>query len=195
MHAAVNMPNPAIGQGIDQWYLIAVAINSQNCIKKESWIDSLKRVNMHPYTRSTFDVWIRKLDNRGLISAKTFFEKRTTIYDAMFVCWKKINVYQSQAVMGIICDAYNSTPSNQNVWRKQNILSFFRFVRLEDVFKLRACYLNAKVDPTVIVSLEEEESSNSKNDSASPIDKFCSWKPSDLLSRYQENKTDISIQK
>ena len=44
------------------------------------------------------------------------------------------------------------------------------------------------------MSLEEEESSNSQNDSASPIDQLFSWKPSDILAKYQENKTDISIQ-
>ena len=97
--------------------------------------------------------------------------------------------------MGIICDAYNSSPSNQNILRKQNILSLARFVRLEDIFKLHACYLTSKVDPSVIVRLVEEESSNSQNDSASPIDQFCSWKPSYLLAKYQENKTEISIQK
>ena len=43
--------------------------------------------------------------------------------------------------------------------------------------------------------LEEEEPSNSQNESASPIDQFCSWKTSNILVKYQENKTDISIQK
>ena len=74
-------------------------------------------------------------------------------------------------------------------------MSLARFVRLEDVFKLRACYLTAKVYPSVIVRLIEEESSNIQNDSAFPIDQFCSWKPSDLLAKYRDNKTDISIQK
>ena len=150
---------------------------------------------MHPHTCSTFDVWIRKLDDRGFLGAKIFFEKRTTLYDAMPACRKKLDVDQRQAVMGIIRDAYNSTPINKKVWRKQKILSLAIFVRLEDVFKLRACYLTAKVDPSVIVRLEEEESSKGKNESISPIEQLCSWKPSDLLAKYQENKTDIPIQK
>ena len=97
--------------------------------------------------------------------------------------------------MGIIRDAYNYTPSNQGVWRKQKILSLAIFVRLEYVFKLRSCYLTAKVYTSVIVRLEEEEYSNIQNDSAYPIDQFCSWKSSDLFAKYQENKTDILIQK
>ena len=118
--------------------MIAIAINAQNCIDKDSWIDSFKKVNMHPHTRSNFDVWIGKLEGRGFISTKKFFEKRNNIYDAMPACWKKLDVDQIQAVMGIIRDDYNYTPSNKNVWRKQNILILARFVRLEDAFKLHA---------------------------------------------------------
>ena len=77
---------------MDQWYLIDIATNAQNCIKKESCIDSFKKVNMHHHTRSTFDVWIRKLDDSGFLSAKKFFEKRTTLYDAMPAFWNKIDV-------------------------------------------------------------------------------------------------------
>ena len=108
---------------------------------------------MQPHTCSTFDVWIIKLDDCGFPSAEKFFEERTTLYDAIPACWKKLDVNQSQSVMGIISDAYNFTPSNQNIWRKQNISSLDIFVRLEDVFKLRACYLTAKVDPSIIVCL------------------------------------------
>ena len=34
---------------------------------------------MHPHTRSTFDVWIRKLDDRGFLSAKKL-KKRGLIF-------------------------------------------------------------------------------------------------------------------
>ena len=58
---------------------------------------------MHPHTRSKFDLGIRKLDDRGFLSAKKFFEDRNTIYDAMPACWKKLDVDQRQSVMGIVC--------------------------------------------------------------------------------------------
>ena len=154
MRAALNMLNPVISQSMDQWYLIDIAINARNCIKKESWIDSFKKVNMHPHTRSNFCVCIRKLNNCGFLSAEKFFEKRTTTYDAMPACWKKLDVEHRQAVMRIICNAYNYTPLNQNVWRKQNIFSLSIVVRLEDVFKLRTCYLNEKLYPSLFLRLE-----------------------------------------
>ena len=139
MRAALNRLNPVLGQSMDQCYLITIDINAQNCINKDSWIDSFKNVNMNPHPCSTFDVWIRNLEDCGFISAEKFFETRTTLYDAMPACWKKLYFEQCQAVMGIIRDAYNSTPLNQNVCRKQNILSLARFVRIEDVFKLCTC--------------------------------------------------------
>ena len=55
----------------------------------------------------------------------------------------------------LFVNAYIFTPSNQNVWRKQNILILAIFLRLEDVFKLRACYLDSKVDTSLIVIMEE----------------------------------------
>ena len=73
MCSALNMINPVLGQSMDQWYLISISINYQNYIKKESRIDYFKKVHMYPHTRSTFDIWIRKLDDRGFLSAKTFF--------------------------------------------------------------------------------------------------------------------------
>ena len=94
MRTALNMLNTVLGQCMDQWYLIAIDINAQNCIKKESWIDSFKKVNIHPHTRSTFDIWLRKLDDRGFLIAEKFFENRTTHYDAMPECWKKLDVEQ-----------------------------------------------------------------------------------------------------
>ena len=127
---------------------------------------------MHPHTRSTFDVWIRKLYYRGFISPGKFFENGTTLYDAMRACWKKLDVDQRQEFLGIICDTYNSAPLSQKFWRKQNILSLARFVRLEDFFKMRACYLTSKVYPSVILSLEEEEFSNIHNESDYTIDQL-----------------------
>ena len=121
------MINPVPGKSMDQWYFISIAVNAQNCINKKSCIDSFKKFNIHPHTLSTFDVWIRKLDDHGFLSAKTFFENRTTLYDTIPAFCKKFDFDQRQAVMGVISDAYNSTPSNQNVWSKQKILSLAIF--------------------------------------------------------------------
>ena len=94
MRAALNMLNPVIGRIMDQWYLISISINNQNCIKKDSCIDSLKKFNMHPHARSTLDVWIRKIDDCGFPSAKKLSVKSNNLYVAMPECWKKLDVEQ-----------------------------------------------------------------------------------------------------
>jgi len=69
---------------INQWYLIAVAIHSQKMVDKQKWIDSFIKVNMHPKHQLTFDNWIKKLNQCGvLVTCKKFFEKQKSLYDAM----------------------------------------------------------------------------------------------------------------
>ena len=161
MHAALNMLNPVLSQSMDQWYLIDIATNAHNFIKKESWIESFKKVNIHPHTRSTFDVWIRKLDDCGFISAKNFFENRTTIYDAMPAFWNNLMLTRANQSWELFAMLIILHPRIKMFGGRKNLLSLAIFVRLEDVFKMNTCYLTSKLYPSVIVSLEEEESSNS----------------------------------
>ena len=65
MGSALKSVSPTVGRSMNQWILIAIAIDSQNRIKKEVWIDSFKKVNMHPHTRVSFDKWLKVLDKRG----------------------------------------------------------------------------------------------------------------------------------
>ena len=120
MRAAVDALSPALGLKMDQWYLITIAIDAQNQIKKDSWIDLFKKVNMHPQTRVPFVEWSKKLDDRGFLSAEKYFEKRTTMYDATLACWKQLNVEQPQSVMVTIWEIYRSTPANEKVWTRRN---------------------------------------------------------------------------
>jgi hypothetical protein len=74
----------SLGFCIDQYYLIAIAIDAQKKVPKRSWVESFVKVNMHPKHRVPFYEWIKILDNRGLlVSGEKFFEKRTTLYDVM----------------------------------------------------------------------------------------------------------------
>jgi hypothetical protein len=193
MRAAINAVAPKLGINMNQWYLITCAIYAQNRIKKESWIDSFKKVNMHPQTRVPFNDWIKKLDDRGFLSADKFFEKRTSLYDAMPACWKRLTVEQRNKVMGTIREVYKSTHVNKRVWTKQNVFNLVKFVKLDDVFKLRGCFLTANIDPSVIIRVEEELSEEQID--STPVDNFCSWKPSHLLTKYKKHSADKNVQK
>ena len=50
MRSALQAVAPTVGRSMNQWILITIANDAQICIKKEVWIDSLKKVNMHPHT-------------------------------------------------------------------------------------------------------------------------------------------------
>ena len=59
--AAVHALSPDLGLKMDRWYLISMAINDWNSTKKDSWIDSFKKVNMDPHTCVPFNVCIQNL--------------------------------------------------------------------------------------------------------------------------------------
>ena len=73
IRSALQALVPIVGRSINQWVLIAISIDAQNCIKKEVWIDSFKKVNMHPHTRVSIDKWFEVLDKRGFLSAEQVF--------------------------------------------------------------------------------------------------------------------------
>ena len=118
MRSALQAVAPTVGRSMNQWILIAIAIDAQNVIKKEVWIDSFKKVNMHPHTRVSFDKWLEVLDKRGFLSAEQFFDNRNSLYDAMPACWKKLTLDHRQEVIQIIDDVYKSVPANKRYGQK-----------------------------------------------------------------------------
>ena len=75
-----------------------------------------------------------------------FFEKNA-LCDAMSVCWKILTVEERNKVMGIIREACRVVPPNEKVWTKENVLCLATFVNVDDVFKIRGCFLTAIIDP------------------------------------------------
>ena len=90
------------------------------------------------------------LDKCGFLSAEQFFDNRNSLYDAIPACWKKLTVDHRQEGIQIIDDVYKSVPENKKVWTKGNVLKLVKYVKLGEVFRLRACYMTAKKDTTVI---------------------------------------------
>jgi spore coat polysaccharide biosynthesis predicted glycosyltransferase SpsG len=82
------------------------------------------------------------------------------MYDAMLACWKQMLDKEHHAVVSIINDIYKTTDDNEPVWTKSNILCLTKYVALDDVFKLLACYFAVKHDPSVLVSGSSSKSEN-----------------------------------
>ena len=176
---------PLGAKGLDQWSLIAVAINAQLQIEPEVWVNSHKRVNTHPSTRKSFDIFIKELDARGvLVSGEKFFDKRTSLFDAMPACWVKMPVEDRHQVLSIIKAIYDRAIADEPVlWEKADVVRLAQYVSLDDVPKLRACYLVAQKDPSVICTISEPEPEVTQVSTAEPcgVDDYFAWKPKALV--------------
>ena len=124
------------------------------------------------------------------------FEKRTTLCDAMSVCWKIITVEERNKVMGIIREACRVAPPNEKVWTKENVLCLVKFFNLDDVFKIICYFLTATIDPSFIFRAEEESSNSTEaNIDSTQMDVFCTWKPSHLSTKYVNHSCNKKVQK
>jgi len=86
------------------------------------------------------------LDDHGvLVSGEKFFTKRTSLFDAMPACWTNLSVEQRHEVLSIIKSAYNVAAAcdDKVTWDEGTVCALARYVKLEDVHKLQACYLVA----------------------------------------------------
>lgn len=188
-----------IGIAMDQWYLITIALEAQLKVPPGTWSESFRKVNLHPDDRVPFDEWMRILDRRGVLTntSQAFFDGRTTLYDAMPALWKHLSVTDRQSVIDIIDKVYSTARPGDRVWTKKNVLDLAKFVGLDEVFKLRACYIAAKKDPSVIERLTEEKSVVVDEQDNGPhgnmIDKFFSWRPEQLMQSYVENRDDDTV--
>ena len=155
MRDALNTVRGHLGCKMDQWYLIAVAVDALKKVGADPWIDSFKKVNMHPATRVSGEEWLKILDARGVLSAEKFFDKRTSLYDAMPAVWKKLQPEERHEVIAVIKQIYAKT-SDEPVWTKANVVQLAKYAPVDEVYKLRACYHASLCDPSVICRVTEE---------------------------------------
>jgi hypothetical protein len=128
-------------------------------------------------------------------------------------CWKKLSTENRHAVISLIKGFYESATSNGDmVWVPKNVIQLTRFVKLEYVYKLRACYFVSQKDPLVLCLQQEEVGSEATLDDSTEqeqdeqedkggdslrqkkIDKFVSVFPVELVSKYRENRNDEKVQ-
>jgi len=145
---------PLGSKKIDQWTLIALAIDAQLKVAELDWQLSHKRVNTHPSCRVSFEEWIKLLSDCGvLLSGEKFYTKQTLLFDAMPACWTKLSVEERHEAITICKNVYDLAElvGKKPEWAKEVVVGLAQFVKLEDVYKLRACHFISKIDPSVIV--------------------------------------------
>ena len=207
MRANLELVRRKLGKKVDQWSLIALAIHAQLRASKEDWRRSHARVNTQPSTRVHFKDWIKRLDDRGVLtSGEKFFTKRTSSFDAMPACWVNLSVEQRHEVLSMIKEACGvaELTGKKVEWTKSIIVGLAGFVRLEEVHKLRACYMVAQEDPSVIV---HDDGTSNEEVASVPVDPaveeamkksvrdFFHWAPQNLMDSCLKDKKDKATQK
>ena len=137
------------------------------------------------------------------------------MFDAMPACWVNMSVEHRDEVLRIIKDVYETAAlcDTKVDWTKGTVCGLARYVKLEDVHKLRACYLVAQEDPIVVVhddgTVQEGDAAagttidtaaaNPTQEPAVDANKnardFFHWAPKKLMDTYLEDKSNESVQK
>jgi len=79
------------------------------------------------------------LDDRGvLVTGEKFFQKRTSLIDAMPACWMKLSVEKRHEVISIIMGMQERSMEDQLpiTWRKEDIIQLSSLVKMDEVYKL-----------------------------------------------------------
>jgi hypothetical protein len=179
------------GQALDQWVLISLAIQSQAMVPRDVWIKSHNNVNTNPKTRVDFAQWIKKLDAKGvLVSGEHFFQARVGLYDAMPAVWKRLSVEERHSVLSIIQRVYDLAKEKNEplLWLTSDVKELAKYCALDDIYKLRACYLTSKVDPSVICTVKDTSTALIVSTTTATMDDYFSIKPSRLLNEFKSGK-------
>jgi len=54
------------------------------------------------------------------------------------------------ALVSLIKHFYEQAKGNEWVWSKTNVVQLVKYVKLDDIYKMRACYFASKNDPQVL---------------------------------------------
>jgi hypothetical protein len=166
---------------INQTYLIGACIHALKLGKKEDWINSFKKVNMHPDFCMPFPEWIEKIQSI-VASGDEFYHGRANFFDATPAVWKNMDCETRHIVISKIKRFH--VHSKEDPWNKNNVLELAEVVALEDVIKMRACYHLYKRDLSILV--EPPPVVEVPTTTVNTIDTyagFC-WKPTAMLNDY-----------
>ena len=140
---------------VTQWNLVGILIVAIKNLSTDIWRKSFIKVNLHPKHRVPFDKWRKRIGSHLACGEAAYTRKNIkSLSDAMPALWKNLSVQNRHRVISII-DKMNSDAlkTQSNAWlQKTNLMKLSKFVKLDDVYKLRACHAIAKQDPDVIVN-------------------------------------------
>ncbi len=162
-------------------------------VKRESWIQSFRKVNLHPDFRVWFHEWLQKIQEKIETGERFFKEHANSLFDALPAVWRNMSTVHRQKCIHIIDTMKADADSSESIWNcKENIRKLLKYVQMDDVPKIRACYMVAKESPGVIVGQDSTVNEDALIERGTHVDCFkefraAALKPKELMDGYKEN--------
>jgi hypothetical protein len=133
------------------------------------------------------------------VSGEQFFKQRTSLYNAMPACWRKLSVEDRHSVITIIKKIYERAKELQQplLWKTADVIELSKDCALDDIIKLRACYLTSKIDPSVIVTTDNDEAASvavdvanknsHENNGTTTLFDYFTFMPPKLTAKFKES--------
>ena len=85
---------------IDQWQLCAILCVALKNLPEQIWVNSFKKVNLHPDYRVSFKEWLNRIDSHIATGDSAYTRSNEdSIYDAMPGFWKGMKIEERQKVL------------------------------------------------------------------------------------------------
>jgi len=181
---------------ITQWDLIATCVVALVKTKKTAWVSSFRKVNLHPDYHVSFEEWLDKIRDKIETGERFYKERPNRMFDSLPAMWTNISIENRQGCIQLIDSMQAEKEEGKSIWLdKCNIRKLLKFVALDDLTKIRACYMVAKKHPEVIVGAESSsESPELVAYQQKQLQSFKEFKavalfPSDIIEEYRCNKS------
>jgi hypothetical protein len=139
---------------MSQWQVIAVCLMAFKKVKPAAWISSFRRVNLHPCFRRSFDDWCVEIQDALHTGEGFFVDCSQGFFDATPAEWKKLSPENCLTVVNRIDTFHGEASPGQSAWVKDNVLQLTKYIPLDQVPNIQACYMATKIDPSVVHRVE-----------------------------------------
>jgi hypothetical protein len=102
----------------------------------------------------------KKIDSKIQSGERFFKERENNIFDAMPAVWRNLSIEMRHNVITTVDQFIASTPDGETAWSPDNVRKLLRYCSLDDVPKIRASYMMAKIDPGIIIGVDSKKAAN-----------------------------------
>ena len=128
---------------LTQWDMIVICCHALKNVPANAWVQSFKKVNLHPKSRKPFSDWRKQIDNFVEAGDRFFTNNNQTLFHAMPACWKHLLPDERREVCRLM-DKFTKDAKQKeaagtvdccNPWTKENLLQLASIVSMDDIPK------------------------------------------------------------